>query len=144
MVVKPPPAWMVRLNVAMLRRGLRIGTQYLLTVRGRKTGALRSTPVSIATVHGARYIVAAFPDAAWVKNVHTAGAGALSRGGKAEQIRLDELPVHERGPVLRAFLEQVRGGRRFFGDRTPDEVVAAADQFPVFRVAGADTGNPPT
>jgi F420H(2)-dependent quinone reductase len=63
---------MVRLNVGMLRRGLRIGTQYLLSVRGRKTGELRSTPVSIATFGGARYIVAAFENAAWVSNVRAA------------------------------------------------------------------------
>src|SRR5438067_6999721 len=49
---KPPPMWMVRLNVAMLRRGLRIGSQRLLSVRGRKSGEVRSTPVSIATIDG--------------------------------------------------------------------------------------------
>ena len=64
--VKPPPLWMVRLNVAMLRRGLKIGSQYLLSVRGRKSGAMRSTPVSIATIDASRYIVAAFSEAAWV------------------------------------------------------------------------------
>jgi hypothetical protein len=36
--------------------------------------------------------------------------------------------------VLRAFLEQVRGGVRFFGSASPDEVAAAADRYPVFRV----------
>jgi len=65
--VKPPPMWMVRINVAMLRRGLRIGSQYLLSVRGRKSGVVRSTPISIVTIEGSRYIVAAFSDAAWVQ-----------------------------------------------------------------------------
>jgi deazaflavin-dependent oxidoreductase (nitroreductase family) len=134
-MAKPPPSWMVRLNVAMLRRGMRIGTQYLLSVRGRRTGQSRSTPISIATVDGVRYIVAAFGATAWVRNVRAAGAGTLSRGANSETVRLQEIPITERGPVLRAFLAQVRGGRRFFGDRTPDQVVAAADQFPVFRVS---------
>jgi len=58
--VKPPPMWIVRLNVAMLRRGLKIGSQHLLSVRGRKSGEVRSTPISIATIDGSRYIVAAF------------------------------------------------------------------------------------
>jgi F420H(2)-dependent quinone reductase len=66
--VNPPPMWMVRLNVAMLRRGLRIGSQWLLSVRGRKSGQVRSTPISIATIDGSRYIVAAFSEAAWVRN----------------------------------------------------------------------------
>jgi deazaflavin-dependent oxidoreductase (nitroreductase family) len=125
---------MVRLNTSMLRRGLRVGSQHLLSVRGRKTGELRSTPVSIATVDGSRYIVAAFADAAWVKNVRAAGVGILARGRTSEDIRLTELPVEERGPVLRGFLQQVPGGVRFFGSEDLDEVVAAADRYPVFRV----------
>ena len=125
---------MVRLNVAMLRRGLKIGSQSLLSVRGRRSGELRSTPVSIATVDGTRYIVAAFSDAAWVKNVRTARSGTLARGRGIEEVRLIEVPVGERGPVLRAFLQQVRGGVRFFGSADPDVVVAASDRYPVFRV----------
>jgi len=128
--------WMVRLNIAVLRSGLRIGTQHLLTVRGRKSGEPRSTPVSLATVDGNRYIVAAFADAAWVGNVRAAGQATLSRGRISEAVRLTEMPASEREPMLRGFLEQVRGGVRFFGGRTADEVVAAAADYPVFRVSG--------
>lgn len=35
--------WVVRLNVVMLRRGLRIGSQHLLSVRGRKSGEVSSS-----------------------------------------------------------------------------------------------------
>jgi deazaflavin-dependent oxidoreductase (nitroreductase family) len=131
---KPPPAWMVRLNVAMLQRGLRIGSQHLLSVRGRKSAEVRSTPVSIATVEGSRYIVAAFAGAAWVANVRAAGSGTLRQGRTIEEVSLVEIPVEDRGPVLRGFLEQVRGGVRFFGSSNPDVVVRQADRFPVFRV----------
>jgi hypothetical protein len=132
--VKPPPLWMVRLNVAILRRGLKIGSQYLLSVRGRTSGKMRSTPVSIATIDGSRYIVAALSEAAWVQNVRAAGSGTLGRGRSAEHVRLVELPVEERGPVLRGFLQQVKGGVRFFGSADPDVVVATADRYPVFRL----------
>jgi deazaflavin-dependent oxidoreductase (nitroreductase family) len=125
---------MVRMNVAMLRRGLKIGSQHLLSVRGRKSGELRRTPVSIAMVDGTRYIVAAFSDAAWMQNVRAAGTGSLERGRKIEEVRLTELPVEHRDPVLRAFLQQVKGGVRFFGSSDPDVVVAAADRYPVFRL----------
>ena len=134
--VKPPPAWVVRLNVAMLRRGLLIGSQHLLTVPGRRTGLPRRTPVSIATLDGTRYIVAAFSEAAWVENVRAAGSGTLTRGRGTETVRIVELPVQARGPVLRAFLEQVRGGVRFFESADPDAVVAQANRYPVFRVDG--------
>jgi deazaflavin-dependent oxidoreductase (nitroreductase family) len=125
---------MVRLNVGLLRRGLRLGSQHLLSVRGRRSGAMRSTPVSLATVGSDRYVVAAFADAAWVGNVRAAGEGILSRGKAHERVRLVELAPEERGPVLRAFLEQVRGGVRFFGTSDPDVVTAAADRYPVFRL----------
>ena len=127
---------MVRLNVALLRRGLRVGSQALLTVPGRRSGEPRSTPISIASVAGRRYIVAAFADADWVANVQAAGAGSITRGRATEAVRLVELPGAERGPILRAFLDQVRGGVRFFGRQTPDEIIAGADLYPVFRVEG--------
>jgi deazaflavin-dependent oxidoreductase (nitroreductase family) len=131
---KPPPAWIVRLNVALLRRGLRIGSQALLTVPGRRTGEPRSTPVSIATLDANRYIVAAFADAAWVQNIRAAGSATLARGRRSESVALTELPVDQREPILRAFLDQVTGGVRFFGSSGPDEVVAAAARYPVFRI----------
>jgi hypothetical protein len=79
-------------------------------------------------------LVAAFSEAAWVQNARATGAGTLGRGRNVEQVRLVELPVEERGPVLRGFLRQVRGGVRFFGSADPDVVVAAADRYPVFRL----------
>lgn len=128
---------MVRLNVAMLRRGLKIGSQHLLSVRGRKSGELRSTPVSIATLDGSRYIVAAFPDAAWVANVRAAGSATLARGRSLETVQLTELPTEERGPILRAFLRQVRGGARFFGSADAEAIVGEADRYPVFRLSSS-------
>ncbi len=130
----PPPEWIVRLNVAFLRRGLKVGSQHLLSVRGRKSGLERETPVSLVTVGPSRYIVAAFGEAAWVKNVRAAGAGWLTRGRTREAVRLVELPEAERGPILRAFLTQVRGGVRFFDSADPEAVVASAGRYPVFRV----------
>jgi deazaflavin-dependent oxidoreductase (nitroreductase family) len=133
---KPPPAWMVRFNAALLRRGLAVGAQQLLSVPGRKTGIARSTPVSVIEVDGSRYVVAAFADADWVANVRAAaGRSTLWRGRREEAVTLTELPIDERGPILRAFLRDVRGGVRFFGSADPDVVVASADRYPVFRVS---------
>jgi len=122
------------MNKGVLRLGLKVGSQYLLTVPGRRSGEPRSTPISVATIDGERYIVAAFADAAWVGNVRAAKSGTLARGRETELVILTEVPVGERGPILRAFLQQVRGGVRFFGPQTPDEIVAGADRYPVFRV----------
>jgi deazaflavin-dependent oxidoreductase (nitroreductase family) len=133
-MAKPPPNWMVRLNVALLRRGLKVGSQHLLSVPGRRTGVQRSTPVSIVTLANSRYIVAAFAEADWVKNARAAGAGSIARGKQVEAVRLVELPASERDPVLRAFLEQVPGGVRFFDSPDPEAVAASAGRYPVFRL----------
>ena len=136
-MASPPPRWMVNLNRAFLRRGLKVGSQYLLTVPGRTSGEPRSTPISVVALDGERYIVSAFAEADWVKNVRAAGAGSLSRGKQSEAVVLVEVPDTERDPILRAFLVQVSGGVRFFESPDPDEVVASAARYPVFRVVSA-------
>ena len=69
-----------------------------------------------------------------MKNVRAIEAGVLARGWHDENVRLIELPTGERGPILREFLRQVRGGVRFFDSPDPEAVVSSADRYPVFRV----------
>jgi hypothetical protein len=130
---KPLPWWSrpaSRFNTWLLRLGLRIGTQHVLSVPGRKTGRMRSTPVSLVTLENTRYVVSG-EGLAWVANARAAGWGELLRAGRRERIRLTELPVDERRRVLRAFWHQVPHGRpfiaRFFGlpaDAGPDDFEA--------------------
>jgi len=137
------PRWLgpvSRLNLLFLRLGLRIGSQHILSVRGRKTGRLRSTPVSLVTLDGTRYVVSS-ESLSWVKNARVAGRGELLRGGRGELVELTELPPNERGPILRAFWHQVPGGRgfiaRIFGlapTASADDFEAAAPRCPVFRI----------
>ncbi len=136
------PRWLGPMNraiVALQRLGLAIGTMRLLSVPGRKSGQLRTTPVSPLTVDGKRYVVAGLEGADWVKNARAAGWGLLARGRKAERVALLELPVEERGAVLRQFPLKVPHGVQFFkrlygvsGD--PDEFAALAPWCPVFEV----------
>jgi deazaflavin-dependent oxidoreductase (nitroreductase family) len=119
----------------MLRLGVPIGSQHLLSISGRKSGTPRHTPVSIVTIGDERYVVAAFSDADWVKNARAACVGLLTRGRIRETVCVVELPVSERPEVLRAFLRQVPGGVRFFGvTADPDVLAASAAEYPVFRL----------
>ena len=136
------PRWLKAMNrvvIALQRRGLVIGTMRLLSVPGRKSGELRTTPVSPLTVDGKRYVVAGMEEADWVKNARAAGWGILARGRKEERAALVELPVEERGAVLGQFPRKVPHGVQFFerlygvsGD--PDEFAALAPRCPVFEV----------
>jgi len=82
----------------------------LLSVPGRRTGLLRTTPVATVEVDGHRYIVAGWETSDWVSNVRAAGWGVIGRGRRSETVRLTEVPVNERTPIVREFACKVRGG----------------------------------
>src|ERR687883_624180 len=110
------PGWLKIANpifMTLILLGVPIGTQHVLTVRGRKTGKRYSTPVSLVTLDGQRYICS-FPWTGWVKNARLVREGELVRGRRAERVMLTELPPEERAPVLRAFPTQVPHGVQFF------------------------------
>jgi len=126
-----------RIIIALYRLGWAFGTWYVLSVPGRKTGKLRSTPVSLLTVDGRRYIVGF--ETNWVKNARAVGWGILTRGGKKESVALVELPVEERPPILREFPRQVPHGVQFFEQllglpNDPEAFAEAAPRCPVFLV----------
>ncbi|MGX1881794.1 nitroreductase family deazaflavin-dependent oxidoreductase [Streptomyces sp. NPDC055287] len=121
------------------RVGLPFGPMHLLTVPGRSSGLPRTTPVAPVVVDGARYILQAYPDSDWVKNARAAGRGILARGRRRLQVDLVELPVEERGRVLREFPAQnPRGVGAFLRNglvdsASPEHFAAAAPRCPVFR-----------
>ena len=139
------PRWLKLANpviVALQRRGVVIGTMRLLSVPGRKSGKLRTTPVSPLKVAGERYVIAGLEGADWVKNVRIAGWRILARGREQESVNLVELPLQERAPVLREFPNRVLHGVQFFRQLygisgTPEEFEALASRCPVFRVEEA-------
>ncbi len=145
------PRWLKPMNrmiVALQRGGLVLGTMRVLSVPGRKSGELRTTPVSPLVVNGQRYVVGGSAQADWVKNARAAGWGVLARGRKEERVKLVELPVEERIPILREFPEKVPGGIQFFRsmyelpkdkEALPGAFVTLAPRCAVFRVE-SETG----
>ncbi|GAB3413232.1 PNPOx family protein [Flindersiella endophytica] len=131
---------MNRVVIWLQRRGLAIGTMRLLTVPGRKSGRPQTTPVSPLEVDGHDYVVGGMGESDWVKNARAAGAGILSKGKKQQQVRLVELPEHERGAIVREFPAKVPHGVPMmlkFGvvaDGTPEAFEAAAPKMAVFRI----------
>jgi len=132
-----------RMVIGLQRIGLAFGPMHLLTVPGRKTGKLRTTPVSVVTVGGARYLVQAFPRAAWVANASAAGEGVLARGRTRTRVRLSVLPVGERTAILRELPVVAAGATGIFvrsgmvASADPDGFAAAAARIAVFRIEDA-------
>lgn len=123
--------------------GISLRGSRVLTVVGRKSGLPRSTPVNLMTHGGERYLVAPRGRTEWVRNVRAAeGAAELSLGRRVERVVLDEVPVAERTPVIRAYVDAwywevgrfVEGLTR---ESTDADILAVAPGMPVFRVLPA-------
>ncbi|HEY7141414.1 MAG TPA: nitroreductase/quinone reductase family protein [Methylomirabilota bacterium] len=118
-----------------------------LDVVGRRSGRTISLPLVIVPLDGARYLVSMLgKDAAWVRNVHAAGGRAVLRHGRTEPVRLEELPVEERAPVLKAYLQRAPGARPHIAvdkDALLEEFRGIAAGIPVFRVLPPDGGPRP-
>lgn len=138
-----PPWWLKYVNKVMIGLSkLGVGGDkgpLVLTVPGRKSGKLRSTPVTPMTVDGHRYVVGGLPGADWVANVRAAGAATLRQGRTTTRVRMVEMPAEQAGPLLRQFPVLVPTGVSFIRNAglvtgpNPDEFEALAGRIPVFR-----------
>jgi deazaflavin-dependent oxidoreductase (nitroreductase family) len=127
--------------VGLQRVGIAFGPMQLLTVAGRRSGQPRTFPIAVLPLTGGRYVIQAYPKAAWVANARAADTVTLTRGRRSSIVRLVEMSVEERRPLLR---EVVAVSPASVGNRyvttglaeaaTPDAVAAAASRIAVFRV----------
>jgi len=75
----------------LLHMGVPMGPNGLLTVRGRKSGVMRTTPVAVVESNGRRWIIGTFGDVNWVRNLRAAGEATLMLGRRRLQVRATEL-----------------------------------------------------
>ena len=111
---------------------------YLVTleVTGRRSGRAISFPLVMAVLGGERYLVSMLgTDVAWVRNVQAAAGQAVLHHGRTEPVRLEELAIEKRAPVLKAYLQRAPGARPHIPvdkDAPLAEFEAIAAQIPVF------------
>jgi deazaflavin-dependent oxidoreductase (nitroreductase family) len=122
----------------LARLGLVGPRTHLLTVPGRNTGRLWTTPVSLVALGGVRYAVAPYGERNWVRNARAAGRVVLQRGRKRESVRVEELAPAAAVAVLREYYRRGLVTRRFFDVTlaSPDtDWLAEAPRHPVFRLS---------
>jgi deazaflavin-dependent oxidoreductase (nitroreductase family) len=127
-----------RLSAVMFSAGIMPSRAATLEITGRKSGRPVSFPVVIADYRGERYLVSMLGASTnWVRNLKAAGGQAVLRHGRQELIGLQEIPVADRAPVLRRYLQVAPGGRPHIpvDRRAPlaDFERVAAD-YPVYRI----------
>ncbi len=104
----------------LLRAGVKPGNMALLTVRGRKSGLPRTTPVSLIEYDGQRWLIAAFGEVDWVRNLRAAGEASLKRGRHPEHIFVKELSAEEAAPILKKSLAEAPSFLLKNYDATPE------------------------
>src|SRR2546425_8079274 len=137
----------------MLRGGVPLAPNALLTVRGLRSGVDRTTRVAWVAIGGRRWVIATFGDVNWARNLRAAGAATLTVNRRPEAVAARELPQAEaaaffrdtltpyvgRVPMGRWILGSMLGAREIFTD--PD---GAAQHHPVFELGPRASGGPHT
>lgn len=120
--------------------GLGIGFpyNYLLQVRGRKSGKIYSTPVDLLVLNHKRFLVAPRGRTQWVQNAEAAGEVSLKRGRTVVRFRLRALDEAEKLPVLKAYLDNFRREvERYFplpAGSPPEAFEKIAGTYPAFEL----------
>ena len=109
-----------------------------LEVRGRRSGRPTTFPIGLADWQGEWYLVPMLGERCnWVQNVRAAHGRALLRRRRATACDLVEVPISERAPILKRYLEKVPGARPHVPvarDEPLHAFEAIAPRYPVFRV----------
>ncbi len=108
------------LTLTLLRAGVKLVgpgnyPMYLLTVRGRKSGLLRTVSLAIIERNGKRYVGSVYGIVDWVRNLRAAGEAILTRGRRSETVNVRELPKDEAALVLQADIKNGNPFARYYG-----------------------------
>ena len=114
---------MNRISAIQSSAGL-LSPNHAMTVEvvGRRTGRLISFPLAVTDYKAERYLVSVLGnDANWLRNVQAADGMAGLRRGCREAVRLEELDLATRAPILRRYLAVAPGAQPHLPvDRAPE------------------------
>ncbi len=109
-------------------------------MRGRTSGKIYTIPVALVENSGTRFLVAAFGEVSWVRNLRASGQAYLTRRRHTEAIGVVELEAREAAPILKQYLresQRVSFIKPYFRV-TPHSSLAYFEQealyHPVFRI----------
>jgi deazaflavin-dependent oxidoreductase (nitroreductase family) len=142
------PSWVPlfnRIARPLLVLGVPMGPDVLITVRGRKSGLARTTPVTICENLGRRGLISPFGEVNWVRNLRAAGRATITFGRRREEVAAVELGPVEAVEFIRDVLAP-HARRTWFGSwfvRTIDKIdiddpAEAARGRPVFELHSID------
>src|SRR3954451_3755369 len=140
-----PPRWVFSLFNPivkfLLAAGIPLGPNGLITIRGRKSGLPRTTPVAIIKVSGRRWVWAPFGEVQWVRNLRAAGRATITVRHRKAEVSATELDPTQRLEFYRDILGPLARGIPFgvwfirIADRVDlNDPLKAAQGRPVFEL----------
>ena len=127
-----------RCTAALYALGVAPNHLVTLEVRGRRSGRTIAVPLVMAVVGGERYVVSMLGEKAnWVRNVRAVGGEVAIRHGLREELRLEEVAVDRRAPVLKAYLRRAPNARAHLPvskDAPLAEFERVTSWLPVFQI----------
>src|SRR5205807_1870872 len=101
------PAWVPEFNPIarlLLAAGVPMGPNVLITIRGRKTGVPRTTPVTVVESAGRRWLIAPFGEVNWVRNLRAAGRATITIRRRNVEVTAVEMEAGDRVAFFRDVL----------------------------------------
>jgi hypothetical protein len=118
--------------------GLGFSYNYLLQVRGRKSGKIYSTSINLLELNGKKFLVAPRGRAQWVRNAEVAGEITLKKGRNVQKFRLRPLSGPEKLDVLKTYLNRFRREVQTYfpipADSSVENFEPIADNYPAFEL----------
>ena len=140
----PPGSNVFNAVVSWLSRlGIPLGPNTLLSVRGRKSGIARTTPIAILEIGGRRFVQSPYGEVQWTRNLRAAGEATLTTGRRTERVSAARLSQAEAatfyGETLPPYLNRSFFTRFFVGRNLGMAAMAkdpegAAATHPVFEL----------
>src|SRR5579859_304961 len=134
-----------RLFGAMVAMGLGLPHNYLLQVRGRKSGKLYSAPIDLLETDGRKFLVCPRGRSQWVRNAEASGRVTLKKRFARHEYRLRPVADAEKPAVLKGYLDRFKTTvQRYFplpAGSPADAFAACADRYPVFELLPPDTAH---
>ncbi len=127
-----------RLFGFMVGLGFGLKHNYLLQVRGRKSGRLYSTPVDLLETGGKRFLVAPRGRTQWVRNAEAAGEITLKKGRSRQSYQIRPVADADKLELLKAYLDNFKTTvQRYFpvpAGSAAQAFVTIAANYPVFEL----------
>jgi deazaflavin-dependent oxidoreductase (nitroreductase family) len=133
----------------LLRAGIPLGPNALVTIRGRTTGQPRTTPLAVVEIDGRRWLIGTYGDVHWTRNLRASGAATIRIGSRDEHVRGRELGHDEAATWFRDVLTPYNARQPLFwrlagrailksvAQDIVDDPDAAARHRPVFELTPA-------